>query len=133
MFDIGWQELFIVAVLGIIIIGPKDLPRAIRAVSRLVRTARNLARDFQDGLDDVIREAELDDIKEQVEKVSRFDVAREIENAIDPTGDLAGDFGIGDADRDSAAAGDRGETAKPPAKAAGGETDLAPPAAKASG
>ncbi len=133
MFDIGWQELFIVAVLGIIIIGPKDLPRAIRAVSRLVRTARNLVRDFQDGLDDVIREAELDDIKEQVEKVSRFDAVQEIKNAIDPTGDLADDFGIGDADRDSAAAGDRGETAKPPAKAAGGETDMAPPAAKASG
>lgn len=133
MFDIGWQELFIVAVLGIIIIGPKDLPRAIRAVSRLVRTARNLARDFQNGLDDVIREAELDDVKEQVEKVSRFDAVQEIKNAIDPTGDLADDFGIGDADRDSAAAGDRGETAKPPAKAAGGETDMAPPAAKASG
>ncbi|MAE44515.1 MAG: twin-arginine translocase subunit TatB [Magnetovibrio sp.] len=133
MFDIGWQELFIVAVLGIIIIGPKDLPRAIRAVSGLVRKARNMARDFQDGVDDVIREAELDDVKEQVEKVSRFDAAREIKNAIDPTGDLAGDFGIGDAGRDSAAAGDRGDAAKPPAKAAGGETDTAPPAAKASG
>ena len=159
MFDIGWQELFIVAVLGIIIIGPKDLPRAIRAVSGLVRKARGLARDFQDGVDDVIREAELDDVKEQVEKVSRFDAVqeiknaidptgdlkeqvekvsrfdavREIKNAIDPTGDLADDFGIGDADRDSAAAGDRGDAAKPPAKAAGGETDMAPPAAKASG
>ncbi len=115
MFDIGWQELFIVAVLGIIIIGPKDLPRAVRAVRRMLRKARNLTRDFQDGLDDVIREAELDDVKEQVEKASRFDAAREIENAIDPTGDLAGDFDIGDGDRDSTAAGDQGDAAKPPA------------------
>ena len=118
MFDIGWQELFIVAVLGIIIIGPKDLPRAVRAVSRLLRKARRMARDFQDGLDDVIREAELDDVKEQVEKVSRFDAAQELEKAIDPSGDMARDFDIddaGDTDRNSAAAGDQGDAAKPPA------------------
>ena len=63
MFDIGWQELFILAVLAIVVIGPRDLPRAIRTVTHWIRRARVMARDLQDGLDDVVREAELEDIK----------------------------------------------------------------------
>ena len=63
MFDIGWQEMFILALLAIVVIGPKDLPRAIRTVTHWIRRARGMARDLQDGLDDVVREAELEDIK----------------------------------------------------------------------
>ena len=62
MFDIGWQELFILALLAIVVIGPRDLPRAIRTVTHWIRRARGMARDLQDGLDDVVREAELEDI-----------------------------------------------------------------------
>ncbi|MEP2543110.1 MAG: Sec-independent protein translocase protein TatB, partial [Alphaproteobacteria bacterium] len=43
MFDIGWQELFIVAILAIIVIGPKDLPRAVRTVMRAIRKLRSMA------------------------------------------------------------------------------------------
>ena len=49
MFDIGWQELFIVGVLVVIVVGPKDLPKTLRAVMGWVRKARMLAREFQDG------------------------------------------------------------------------------------
>ena len=69
MFDIGWQELFILAVLAIIVVGPKDLPRAIQTVTHWIRKARSMARDLQDGLDDVVREAELDDIKTEANKM----------------------------------------------------------------
>jgi len=82
MFDIGWQELFILAVLAIIVIGPKDLPRAIRAVTKGIRKARSLARDLQDGMDEVIREAELDDIKETI-SASNMDISKQIEEAVD--------------------------------------------------
>ncbi len=68
MFDIGWQELLVLAVLAIIVIGPKDLPRAIKTVTYWIRKARSMARDLQDGLDEVVREAELDDIKREAEK-----------------------------------------------------------------
>jgi len=68
MFDIGWQELLVLAVLAIIVVGPKDLPRAIKTVTYWVRKARSMARDLQDGLDEVVREAELDDIKREAEK-----------------------------------------------------------------
>ena len=82
MFDIGWQELFILAVLAIIVIGPKDLPSAIRAISKGIRKARSMARDLQDGMDDVIREAELDDLKDKIDG-DGLDIAKHIQDAAD--------------------------------------------------
>ncbi len=96
MFDIGWQELFIVAVLGLLVIGPKDLPRALRAMGKWVRKARALAREFQGGLDDVMREADLDDVKNQMVSASGLDIGKEIENTIDPTGDISRDMDMSD-------------------------------------
>lgn len=105
MLDIGWQELFIVAVLVIIVIGPKDLPGAMRTVAAWVRKARSLAREFQGGLDDMMREADLDDVKNQIESAKSFDIADEIESAIDPDGDFSQDLDMADieADLDAAA------------------------------
>jgi sec-independent protein translocase protein TatB len=62
MFDIGWQEIFILAVIALIVIGPKDLPGAVRTITRGLRKARSLARDLREGMDDVVREAEMDDL-----------------------------------------------------------------------
>ena len=94
MFDIGWQELFIVAILALIVVGPKDLPRALRTIMGLVRKARMMARDFQDGIDDVVREADLDDMKKKIENLSDGDINEQIQDAIDPTGDLGSDLGM---------------------------------------
>ena len=66
MFDIGGWEFLLIAILGIIIIGPKELPGAIRTVSMFVRRARELARDFQSGLEDMAREAELDTLTDDL-------------------------------------------------------------------
>ena len=88
MLDIGWQELFIISVIAVIVIGPKDLPRTIKTVAQYVRKARGLAREFQSGLDDMVREAELDDLKKELTQVSPTNLAKEIGNSIDPTGDL---------------------------------------------
>ena len=100
MFDIGWQELFIVAVLALLVIGPKDLPRALRTMGKWVRKARTLAREFQGGLDDVMREAELDDVKDQLVSASGLDIGKEIENTIDPTGDISRDMDMSDIETD---------------------------------
>ena len=87
MFDIGWQEILILAVLAIIVIGPKDLPRAIKVVTQWIKKARYMARDLQDGFDDVVREAELEDIKLQANKFMN-------EETFDPAGTLAGEFDV---------------------------------------
>ncbi len=127
MFDIGWQELFIVTVLALIVIGPKDLPRAVRAMGKWVRKARTLARDFQGGLDDVMREAELDDLKKGMETASSLDIAGEIEHTIDPTGDIAGGLDMSDLETDLDTAALAAPDTAAPAQAAQAEPEKPPP------
>lgn len=88
MFDIGWQELFVVAVLAIIVVGPNDMPRAIRTVTAWLRKAKSMARDFQNGMEDIVREAELEDIRKEAEKAVDFNLEDEIKKTIDPTGEV---------------------------------------------
>jgi len=89
MFDIGWSEMAVIAIVALIVIGPKELPNALRSVAKWVKQARRLAREFQGGIDQIVREAELDDARKAVQSASTYNVRREIEKTIDPTGDLA--------------------------------------------
>lgn len=88
MFDIGWSEMVFVAIIAVLVIGPKDLPGAIASVGKYVRKARGLARDFQSGMDDLAKEANLDDIKKDLTGVGDFDIKKQIEDAVDPKGDF---------------------------------------------
>lgn len=94
MFDIGWQELFVIAAVGIVVVGPKDLPRALAQVTKYMRKARSIAREFQGSIDDVVRQVELDDIRKEVEKASDFNLENEIRNTVDPTGQIARDLDL---------------------------------------
>jgi sec-independent protein translocase protein TatB len=87
MFDIGWSEMMVIAILALIVIGPKDLPRVLKSVSYWVRKARSLAREFQTGVDEMIREADLDDAKTLLQGGS-LGVERLVEDTIDPKGSL---------------------------------------------
>lgn len=90
MFDIGWDEMALVAVVALIVIGPKDLPVVLRQIGRWTRKARELAGEFQRGVDDMVRESELAELKTQVEKAADPNaLRREIEKTVDPTGDIA--------------------------------------------
>ncbi len=89
MFDIGWQEIFIIGVLAIIVVGPKDLPRVMRTVVMWVRKARAVMRDFQSGIDDIVNEAGLKDIKEDAERAASHNFKDVIEKAIDPGNEVA--------------------------------------------
>ncbi|MCG8492730.1 MAG: Sec-independent protein translocase protein TatB [Sneathiellales bacterium] len=88
MFDIGWSEMVFVAIIAVLVIGPKDLPRAIATIGKYIRKARSLARDFQSGIDDLAKEAELDDIKKSVQGDGDFNLSKQIEDAVNPTGDF---------------------------------------------
>lgn len=96
MFDIGWQELFIVALLALIVVGPKDLPQAIRTISTWVRKARMMARDFQSGVNEMVREAELDDIKDSLTKPG--DLKKTMTDMVDPDGELSKGLTLDEAD-----------------------------------
>jgi sec-independent protein translocase protein TatB len=92
LFDIGWSEMAIIMVAALIIIGPKDLPRVARSVGQWVRKGRMLAREFQSSLEDMAKEAELDDVKKEIEKVGKTDLKKAVESSIDPKGDLKSAF-----------------------------------------
>ncbi|CAA7616975.1 Sec-independent protein translocase protein TatB [Magnetospirillum sp. SS-4] len=91
MFDIGWDEMALIAAVSLIIIGPKDLPTVLRQVGRWTRKAREMASDFQRGMDDMVRDSELDDLRKQVSRVAEQPnlLREEIDKAIDPTGEMA--------------------------------------------
>ena len=65
MFDIGYSELLLVAVVALIVIGPKDLPNVMRAVGKWVGKARGMARHFRSGIDTMMREAELEELEKK--------------------------------------------------------------------
>jgi sec-independent protein translocase protein TatB len=87
MFDIGWSEMLIIGVVALVVIGPKELPGALKTFAYWMKQARKLAREFQSGVDDMIRTAELDEAKQAVEDARRK-LNRDIENAVDPTGEV---------------------------------------------
>src|SRR5437868_9691915 len=89
LFDIGWSELLLIGVVALIFIGPKDLPRALRIAGYWVGRARTLSREFQSSVDQMIREAELDEMREQLKKATEFDIEKEFHKTVDPTGELA--------------------------------------------
>src|SRR5437667_8205201 len=89
MLDFSWSELALIGVVALVVIGPKDLPKALRTVGIWVRKARTISREFQSSVEQMMREAELDEVKKQIESVSSVNIAHEIEKAVDPTGDLA--------------------------------------------
>jgi len=99
MFDIGWQELFVVAAITILVVGPRDLPRVLKSVMGYVRKAKSMAREFQDGVDDVVREVELDDIRKEANSIATMDIDAEIKNAVDPTGSLDKDLDMADVEK----------------------------------
>ncbi len=83
MFDIGGWEFLVIIVLGIVIIGPKELPGAIRNVTMWVRKARGLAREFQGGLDEIVRESELDKLKDDLDPTGTMNtLTADVENEI---------------------------------------------------
>ncbi len=84
MFDIGWSEIAIIVVVGIIIIGPKDLPRVLRVMGQMVGKAKALTREFRGHVDDIIRESELDEVKRQIDNAGETGMQGMIENTIDP-------------------------------------------------
>ena len=94
MFDIGWPELVVIMIVAIIVIGPRDLPKAFPTVGKWVRAARRVTSDFQRHVDDMVRESELEDLRKVANQARSLNVKNQIEKAIDPSGDLQSAFDV---------------------------------------
>jgi sec-independent protein translocase protein TatB len=69
MFDIGWSELVVIAVVALIAIGPKELPGVLRMVGQWMGKARKMASEFQGQFNEAMREAEMADVKQAFDEV----------------------------------------------------------------
>jgi sec-independent protein translocase protein TatB len=65
-FGVGYSELFVLAVIAVIVIGPKDLPKVLRTFGQFMRKARGMAREFQGHVDAAMRESGVDSIKKDI-------------------------------------------------------------------
>ena len=70
MLDIGWTELLVVGVVALIVVGPRDLPGALRTFGKYVGQVRRMARQFQDGIDDIARQEDLRELQRTVTDVT---------------------------------------------------------------
>ena len=67
MFDVGWTEMLVIAIVMIVVVGPKDLPNMLRTFGRTTAKLRAMAADFQKRFNEALKEAELDDVKKSVD------------------------------------------------------------------
>jgi sec-independent protein translocase protein TatB len=69
MFDIGWSELLVIAVVAIIVVGPKELPRLMRSIGHYAGKLRRAAADFQRQFEEAMRESEVEEVRKAIESV----------------------------------------------------------------
>jgi sec-independent protein translocase protein TatB len=69
MFDIAWSELFVILIVALVVVGPKDLPKLMRKVGQWTGRARSMADQFRRSFDDMARQAELDELRTEVNKM----------------------------------------------------------------
>jgi sec-independent protein translocase protein TatB len=115
MLDIGWSEMGVIALVALLVMGPKELPNALRTFAHWMRQARSLAREFQSGVDQIVREAELEEAKKALQSASRMNVNKVIENSIDPDREITRALEVNPATVQATPA--IGSTAQPPSPA----------------
>lgn len=85
MFDIGWTELLVLAVVAILIVGPKDLPRMLYSLGQTVNKLRRQADEFRRQFNESMREAGMDDVRNDMKKMSDLNPTRQIKDEIEGT------------------------------------------------
>lgn len=95
MLDLGWTEMLVIAIVMIVVVGPKDLPKMLRTVGRTTAKMRSMAGDFRKQFDEALREAELDDVKSSIDSVRKMNPAADIKKALNPMEKAAADVRAG--------------------------------------
>ena len=90
MFDISWSEFLLIGVVALIVIGPKELPGVLRTLGQYTRKVRGMAADFQNQFQEAMREAEMADLKKQVDDIAQdvksFDPLKDVRSDLEATG-----------------------------------------------
>ena len=93
MFGFDWSELMIIVVVALVVLGPKDLPRALYQMGKWMRHARRITGEFQRHVDDIVRQAELEEVRKTVQDATksldvRGQVAEHVNTVLDPVKDI---------------------------------------------
>ena len=89
MFDFAWSELALIGALSVLLLGPKQLPETMRSLAKIVRKLRGLSAEFQGHFNEMVREAELEELRAQVQKLSSSSIQAEVTKLVDPGGELS--------------------------------------------
>lgn len=92
MLGLDWTELALIAVVAVVVIGPKDLPDAVRGIAKGIQKLRRMAGELQTQLDEVVREAKLEDVRNQINEIRNFDFRSVVEKELDADGSLRKTF-----------------------------------------
>ncbi|MGF9562028.1 Sec-independent protein translocase protein TatB [Neorhizobium sp. JUb45] len=84
MLDIGWTELLVIAIVLIVVVGPKDLPPMLRAFGKMTSNLRKMAGDFRTQFDEALREADMDDVRKTISDAKSLNPANALRDAINP-------------------------------------------------
>jgi len=95
MLDLGWPEMLVIAIVLIVIVGPKDLPKMLRAFGRTTSKVRAMAGEFRKQFDDALKEAELDEFKNLANDARKLNPASELKKAMSPMEKAARDVKSG--------------------------------------
>ena len=84
MFDIGWSELLVIAVVAIVVVGPKDLPKLMRGFGHYAGKLRRAAADFQRQFEEAMRESEVEEVRKAIEsvKAERLDLKAPVDKLV---------------------------------------------------
>ena len=84
MLEVGWSELLVIAVVMIVVVGPKDLPKMLRTFAGFAKKARGMANEFQSQFTDAMRDAELDEVRKTIADVRSLNSKNALKDAFDP-------------------------------------------------
>lgn len=84
MLDIGWTELLVIAIVLIVVVGPKDLPPMLRAFGKMTTNLRKMAGEFRSQFDEALKESELDDVRKTISDAQRLNPTNALRDAINP-------------------------------------------------
>ncbi len=88
MFDFAWSEIALIGVVALVLIGPKDMPVALKAITGMVKKARRMAAEFQTHVDEMVRDADLGEVRDQFREIRRLDIRGTIARAVDSDGSI---------------------------------------------
>jgi sec-independent protein translocase protein TatB len=92
MFDIGWSELLVIAVVLIVVVGPKDLPPMLRAFGKTMTRFRKVAGEFRAQFDEALREADLDEVRQHIADAQKLNPAHSLREAMNPLRQMGNDI-----------------------------------------